>query len=492
MSGARKSEELRPRCGRHPGSPAGWICAGCQTRLCPACAGTRSAGPTSSYTVCTLCGDAATPLVAPRSVLRPFHERLLAAPGWPLGKPVLLSLVALAGFRALLSYRGFAPLHAQLVVAGTSLGAFWAYVFYIIRHTATGRPGLGVPEFRDVKEDLFAPAGKGAAATALIWVPAVLYLLATNGWDWAVLLDSGKFHDPVIWLLVLLGIAYCPMALVAAATDIELVGMLNPVQIVRYITRAGRDYLITVAALALVAIPGAIIQGLMAPLLRALPIPFFCRWLAEAASLYVPFVMARMLGTLLYVHGDALDWGNASDYEERVLPDARPRGPAPPPRARTSQPVASVAPGAGDMIELPGEDPLPTAEAAPAARPEAPAIPATQPTTEIGQALAAQDLPRAMSLYEAQRQHPDLTPDEHFAVGHAAANAARFPLAVRALKAAAYSTHAIAPRALVILARVYAEGLQDPDSAARLFHETVKRYPGTAAAAFAQQQLASN
>jgi len=491
MSGARKIEELRPRCGRHPASPAGWVCSGCQARLCPACAGIRSAGPTSSYTVCTLCGDGATPLKAPRSVLRPFSERLLAAPGWPLGRSVLLSLVALAGFRALLSYRGMAPLHAQLVVAGASLGAFWAYVFYIIRHTATGQPGLGVPDFRDVKEDLFAPAGKGAAATALIWLPAVLYLLATNDWDWSVLLESGKFHDPVLWLLVLVGIAYCPMALVAAATDIELVGMLNPVQIVRYISRAGRDYLITVAAVALMAIPGALVNGLVAPLLRALPIPFFCRWLAEAASLYVPFVMARMLGTLLYVHGDALDWGNPSDYEEPVLPDARPRGTAPPPRARSSQPVAplAAAPAEIPMIELPGEDSVPTVMAA-----EAPAQPppATPPTTEIGRALAAQDLTRAMSLYEEQRQHPDLAPDEHFAVGQAAANVARFPLAVRALKAAAYSTHPIAPRALVILARVYADGLRDPDSAERLFHETVKRYPGTPAAEFAQEQLANH
>src|SRR5207247_761346 len=145
--------------------------------LCPDCAASRNAGPTSSYIVCVLCGEAATRLVAPRSVLRPFAERLLEAPAFPLGRSALLSLVALAAFRTLLSYRGFAPMHAQAAVAGASLGAFWAYVFYIIRHTAAGQPGLGVPEFRDVKEDLFAPATKGAAATALIWAPAVLYLL---------------------------------------------------------------------------------------------------------------------------------------------------------------------------------------------------------------------------------------------------------------------------------------------------------------------------
>jgi hypothetical protein len=444
-----------------------------------------------------LCGEGATPLVAPRSVLRPLSERLLSAPAWPLGKSVLMSLVALAGFRALLSYRGFAPVPAQAVVGGASVGAFWAYIFYIVRHTAAGQAGLGVPEFRDVKEDLFAPATKGAAATAVIWVPAALYLLATNGWDFMALFAPGVFRDPVLWLLVLVGIVYCPMALVAAATDIELVGMLNPLQIFRYIAKAGRDYVVTVVALALMAIPGAFIKFVVAPMLQALPVPFLCRWLAEAASLYVPFVMARILGTLLHVHGDALDWGNPSDYDEPVLPGVRPRGTAPPSASpRSSQPVAPVAVdhSAEPMIELPLAEPLPTVMATEVPTGELPlgepGAAHTPPTTEIGRALAAQDLPRAMSLYEESRQAAQqLAPDEHFVVGQAAASAGRFPLAVRALKAAAYSTHAIAPRALVILARVYGEGMHDPDSAERLFHETVKRYPGTAAAAFAQQQL---
>lgn len=515
MATGAPRHELRPRCGRHPTAPAGWVCSRCDAKLCPACAATRSAGPSSSYTVCTLCGEAAIRLVAPRSILQPFLERLFLAPAWPLGKSVLLSMVALAAFRTLLSYRGFAPLQAQAAVAGASMGAFWAYIFYIIRHTATGQPGLGVPEFRDVKEDLFAPATKGAAATAVIWVPALLYLLFINDWDFMGLLEQpGKLGDPVIWLLVAVGIFYCPMALVAAATDIELFGILNPLQIFRYIAKAGRDYAVTVAAVAALALPGAFLNYLVAPMLRGLPIPFVSRWLAETVSLYIPFVMARILGTLLRVHGDALDWGNSSDYEDPVLPDARPRGTPPPPKPpRSSQPVAPLAAedldmGAEPMIELPGAESVPTVVATevetgelpldvvappPRARRSEPLPPLPPPTTDIGRALHAQDLTQAMSLYETTRQAPaELTPDEHFAVGHAAANAGRFPLAVRALKVAAYSTHAIAPRALVILARVYGEGMKDPDSAERLFHETVKRYPGTPAAEFAREQLAQS
>jgi hypothetical protein len=412
--------------------------------------------------------------MAPRATLRSFAARLLDAPAFPLTRSAFFSLVALAAFRALLSYRGLAPIQAQVVVATASLGAFWAYIFYIIRHTASGQFGLGVPDFRDVKEDLFGPAIKGAAATALIWAPALLYLLLSNDWDLGALASPQKFLDPVIWGLVLVGVAYCPMALVAAATDIELLGMLNPLQVIRYIARTGRDYFTLVIALGIMTVPAGLIQVLLVPALRGLPIPFLCRWLAEAASLYVPFVMARMLGTLLQVHGHALDWGSPSEYDDPVLPGARPRGAAPPlgPEA-PSVPVAPIASAA----------PAPVASAAPAPAGE-----------QIARALAADDLAEAVALYAAAgRLAPgDLAPDQHFAVGRAAATTRQYALAVRALKIAAFSPHDIAPRALVTLAQVYGDGMRDPDSAERLFQETLKRFPDSPAAAFARERLAAH
>lgn len=505
MTATHRSANLHPKCARHPAATAGWVCSGCGARLCPDCAATKAAGPTSSYVVCASCGDAATRLVAPRSTLRPFVDRLLEAPGFVLSGAAVVAMVALAAFRTLLSYRGFAPMQAQAVVAGASVGAFWAYVFYIVRHTATGRPGLGVPDFRDVKEDLFAPAAKGAAATALVWAPALLYLLVANDWDFSALSSAEALNDPLIWLLLLVGVLYCPMALVAAATDIELLGILNPLQIVRYIVKAGRDYALTVGALVLVALPGALIDGLLVPALRGLPIPFISRWLAETASLVVPFLMARILGTLLHVHGDALDWGSTSDYEEPILRDARPRGTVPPPR-RSATPARPPVEATPEVVAVAVADPIEILDldlpppAPPAAPPQAPApappaasidVPAA---VQIARALAAEDLAQAVALYGAAPRLPahELAADQHFLVGRAAANARQYPLAVRALKVAAFSPHEIAPRALVTLARVYGEGMQDLDSAERLFHEAVKRYPDTPAAAFARERLAGS
>jgi TolA-binding protein len=78
------------------------------------------------------------------------------------------------------------------------------------------------------------------------------------------------------------------------------------------------------------------------------------------------------------------------------------------------------------------------------------------------------------------------TPDELFRAGVAFAKQGDFAQATRSLKTAAY---AVAPRAMVTLAQVYAQGLRDPASAAQLYRETTRRFPDTDAARFAREQL---
>src|SRR5581483_1939563 len=114
--------DLRPSCTRHARAAAGWVCRDCGAKLCPDCAATRNAGTSSTYVVCVTCGAAANRLMAPRARLRPFAERLLEAPAFPATSAVFVALVALAAFRTFLSYRGFAPVPAQITVAGASAG----------------------------------------------------------------------------------------------------------------------------------------------------------------------------------------------------------------------------------------------------------------------------------------------------------------------------------------------------------------------------------
>jgi hypothetical protein len=144
-------------------------------------------------------------------------------------------------------------------------------------------------------------------------------------------------------------------------------------------------------------------------------------------------MMARVLGLLLHVHGDALDWGTAEQYVDPVA----------------GQPPSGTRPG-------PGAERRP-ADAAPLAAPQ----PAASPT-----------------------------PAEHHAVGCEAARAGDFPRAVRALKLAAFSQDGVACKALLALAQVYGDGLSDRDAAERLYREAIKRFPRTPGADFAARKLA--
>jgi hypothetical protein len=69
----------------------------------------------------------------------------------------------------------------------------------------------------------------------------------------------------------------------------------------------------------------------------------------------VPFVAVRVLGLLLYTHGDLVGYGLESDYLVPVMPGAEPRGVLP--QAQGVQPQRSYAP-----IELAEEPEAPHVE----------------------------------------------------------------------------------------------------------------------------------
>lgn len=76
-------------------------------------------------------------------------------------------------------------------------------------------------------------------------------------------------------------------------------------------------------------------------------------------------------------------------------------------------------------------------------------------------------------------------------VGQAATAEGQYALAVKALESAAdvAPDGPAASRALVLLARVYAERLQEPERAASIYRYVVHRYPNTDASRFAQAHL---
>lgn len=480
-----------PRCKQHPEAPAGWLCEDCGAALCPQCTELRRA-QTVEYFACGLCGGTAKVLRVHRSAT-PYTRHLRGLWRYRFSPSGLQTLAGLSAFTALCSWlTQLTWLFMKFVPLVIGFGTFWAYFFHVLRTTARGVSQLEAPDYSDVFNDIVIPALRGFVATSLLWLPGLLYVLflrealpavadsagaVTNNPAFfvnGVRPDAPHFSlgaDPFLLLIVLAGCFYLPMALMLAASGHGLLGMLNPVRVIGHALDLGRDYLRAVGAMVLLLVLHGVLH-VVAMGVRAIDIFLLSRWLAETLTLIAPIMMARALGLLLYVRGDAVGYGLESDYYEPALPGAEPLAKRPAPFRH-----AQLVP---DSELPPAEQPLPGA---------------LPDLATLAQAIEARDIAQALALYPALHAVPDakkaVTPAQHLFVGQAAASQGQYELAVQALETAAdiAPDEPTAPRALVMLARVYGERLQEPERAEGIYRYIVHRYPDTDASRFAAQRL---
>jgi hypothetical protein len=266
--------------------------------------------------VCAACGSAATVITIPRSSVTPLPVLMRRALLWPLR-------AAPAAFIITLSLLGFVPLVDWIVY-----GMAWGYLFGLVRSTGTGAAGFVPAEgLSSGPEDLFKPAFRGVAAAGWLWIPAAIYLehryeFLSGG---ATMVEIAR--DPKVWLLPLLGLPSLPIAAMAAATDVALVDLFNPVFLGRAVFRIGRDYWYGVAAVGAVCLAGALASIAASKLPGAEWVAFALR---QVILNYVCLACARLVGSILYLHGHAIGWGDESEYQVPVLgtvPTARRRNP---------------------------------------------------------------------------------------------------------------------------------------------------------------------
>jgi hypothetical protein len=467
------------RCERHPSATAGWRCAGCASALCPECVEARRMS-TVDLLACRACGDRAETLLIHRSRRYPLEERLRTSVRYLLNVHTLAMLLAVGTILTVLTFiTQVTIIIARLAPAALLAGVFWGCFFAILRASARGETDLPIPEYNDLFSDWLLPALRGLLATSAVWLPFGLYLVYFSGWDAHAYLErllndpmfymTGTFHslpwdelmrDPIVWVLGLAGLVYLPMGLMLGAMGAPLLDLLNPLRGVRAMPRLGRDYSTTLCVLFLLGLAMLVTRALGSGL-RAMEWGPVTRWLAELVELPIPLLMAHVLGLLLYTRGDALGYGSPSEYLTPVLPGAAPS---------TTLRVKGLG--------------VPEAETAP---------PPEQRIQELTEAVGARDIPRALALYAALHFLPRaaIPPAVHLFVGQAAASQQEHALAVRALEAAADSApeDPLAPRALVLLARVLGERMQDPTRAQEVYRYIVERYPGTEASRFAQVRL---
>jgi hypothetical protein len=304
-AGMYRAVAAGPRCARHPGAAAGWRCDECNAPLCPACTKLQRLSVSKTMQVCATCGRVVPAITVPRSVAEPLSGLMRQAVRWPLRPP---RLVMIAG----LSVVGAVP-----IVGWIAHAAAWAFVFALVRSTGEGaRSVLPSDSLSEGPEDLLKPAFRGIAAAGWLWIPSAFYLehryeFISGG---ASILEIAR--DPVLWLLPLAGVPSLPIAAMAASTEVALIDLFNPVFLARAVSRIGRDYwrgVATIGALCLSAgvlqilVAGLAGEGFVAAVLRGLVLTYAC------------FAGARAAGSILYLHGHAIGWGDESAYQVAVL-----------------------------------------------------------------------------------------------------------------------------------------------------------------------------
>lgn len=544
-------------CSTHARARAGWRCTHCERLLCADCVAAMRVGSTEVLS-CVPCGGPPRELVRRRDEV-PFLLRVPEAFVFPFKGAGLLTLVSGGVVLWLLGFGGW-------LGSVMSYGITWGYVFVQARATVNGSHE---PEVPDVTEHggVWGPVLRGLS-TFVVWVPlawrvtvgvmagaapepppqvVVLapgaaseaelerQLQAAEGrlehraepprapapdgdladrasaqlGPWAALRAvSHVLRDPLVWLCLVVGLLWWPLAFLLATTDAPFLSFVSPLVLVRLVARLGSDYPVLLGALVATWIAGGAVTFTAAAVGWLVPIPVVAPVLHFAASLYGQLVAGRVVGLLLYVRGADLGYLREAEAFEPLGPPMAPRGTRPLPAG--FEPVGEVVPFHGEAAspEAPSQPPsleVPGWSGAQVAMPavrelelssgdEAPleleARPQAAPASldALRAAIASRDGREAVRQYQALRGTVVLPPAALLEVGRAAASLKEDLVATHALTEASEAAE-VAPTALALLGRVYLERFGDPARARHVFELLQSRFPGSSAASFAAAQL---
>jgi len=267
-------------------------------------------------------------------------------------------------------------------------------------------------------------------------------------------------------VLVLLGVAIAPMSLLASALKTPLYVAANPIVLIWYAAKLGKDYALLVG-FCVVIVTLAWLTGVLGHVTFAGPV--FGSALTNFEKLALAFVGFRGIGLLVRARGAELGYGGEDAYLVPVLGDTQPRGTlAPPPPPREKAPRAPI-----DLAPAPAND----------------------PSAEIVKAIAQNDDGACLALLEEHGTKLAATaasPEQWMKLARVAIERKKPRIAAvclrRCLDAAPQGP--LAPQAWLLAARVYDEHLGDRGTSNRLLSELAKRFPSSKEGAFAARRLA--
>jgi hypothetical protein len=439
-------------CSVHPDAVAGWQCSteACKRHLCGKC----TARLIKLFTCCT-CGGPARQLTVSRKSISRAHW-LVAAVRYPLGAGlgIVVAVAIVSAALAVLAEVLEAQRH-QLdgVVHAVRLGLLFAYVLVSIDRTARGaEPGK------------LLRCARTMAATWLIWVPSVGYLLLLG------VPGAAAQHDWVLWLFATLSLLYLPLALAVAVTDASFVDAVNPFKMFEHMCRLGKTYVATLAAAVVLAGLSVLAASQAASIQQAVAVPVVGDAVAQLPTLAVLAMLGHVVGMVAYVHGDLIGWGTAALFVEPRFPHMVAEGR----RKISTRPIARVT-GEVPTDARPGEAP-PPGERADAAK--------------LTSALKAEELVRALRIYEGRPSWSAASIDDRQLVvlARTAARAKKLVLAQRLLEEACARNSRSAGQAWLALAQLHADALGQADKARAIYGRIVAEFPGSEAAKLAAVQ----
>jgi hypothetical protein len=304
---------MSPTCSAHPGQRAGWSCLDCGRQLCPRCVAraevkAADAPEIRSFDCCAWCDGRVTLVYVPgtRSTFAGQLAGTLRVPVSGLG--LLVGVLVMAGFIIARRLTGWAAVAALALVSPL----FWTLFFLVLRAAARASDDVGWHE----RADLLAHGVRPALRATLLSLAA--------GAAFAALPRAG-------WLLTV-GFSFAaPACVIGLAGGDSVWSSLSPARGAERIRSLGSDYLI---AAALTAATGSLVfwwvlSGRLAA--SAIHVDAYqmldgVEVLLDALSLYALFIVARALGLLLSVRGDAVGYGLPASAIVPALPGAIPRG----------------------------------------------------------------------------------------------------------------------------------------------------------------------
>jgi hypothetical protein len=312
-------------CTSHPERRAGWSCSACGARLCAeSCAAWRTVGQ-GTIEVCLLCGGPATPLRVRRAVLEPFGVQAIKdAVRWPFHREGILTAAVCAVVLWLLGLAG-------LLAGFFGFGIALAVCFHVTRTSAEGEDEFReAGDFLGFFEGVLGPVFRASLAAIWAYGPIVAFMIWRGR-----LLEGGSVAElhganyAVALLLLAVGVFLFPMALLTGALSSPLQQILNPMVVIGYAVKLGRDYALLAGFALAISLTDSFLMAVLDQIdQRVLSLPTALEYFV---LLLPPLMLFRAMGMLVRVRGDELGYGGESGYLVPVLgklrPATRQRGP---------------------------------------------------------------------------------------------------------------------------------------------------------------------